>query len=1123
MANRKDLIELNKLLADLEKKYKSLNRNSPFKGKEAKQVAKEYGSIANATKEVETSLKGIRSDILGMNSGLDDMKESFFDIAKELGQMNQPLKNMTKSFNKIKNLADDLSDIQYNIANSSRKEIGSLKAKVNLEFNRLRSQIKFLENKKVLSKKEAELLEFARDQSKALDEQVGHQKQFNAAIEKSLDNQKNISKAMGLTGKLIKGLGGFAEKIGFGDMSEDVSNVTDEMKAHAVTLTDNGEKAATMGDMFKVMGTGLAGLGKSLMKSLSDPLVILGLIVKAVKFIISLYGQMLKKVRDVGQGFGLSGEQAQKMKDEIHAAGDATGDMFYFTEELLAAQLSMNSAVGMNLKFNEKNAKTFQDMTLYAGLSVESATSLFRLSKEMGFGFDGAYDAVSDVTDSLFKQTGYAMKTDDAIAAIVNTSESVKFNIKGGLQGLVKAAHTAKRLGLSMDEIAAASASHLDFESSIGAEMEAEMFLQKDLNLEKLRMAALTGDTATQASEIERLIAQNGPNLRGNMIAQQKFAAALGISQEQLSKSLNTEKMITNAKGDQVKATKQNLKAEKELGQDAVAFDRAMQSAIKQLKAALEPIAKKIGPLILKMVKAIGPIISAVLSFLGTKTGMIMMGMAAGFMAIKGAVGLVSGISQFFSGKLGSNPAMPMYTYNVNESGGGGGGDFMRMAGNMLGRRGTKGGKTFKMLSKVFGGKNSMVGRQLRNLSAMNFKRSSILNQVVKNSSFLSKKIPSMANLNSKVAGGTQAGSDYANLVLKSKNVKTGTNVAGDVLSKSAPLATKTATKMSTKILSKIPLLGALLDVGFSGYFGASDAAMSKDEKKSMGIKEEAGAVELSAMNLFTGSSAKGSILTEMLGGEKGSVGDESLGIGTAAASGALTGAGIGAAIGVWFGGVGAAPGAAIGAGIGAIAGTVAEGLKIFTDPNSSMRQGLVTFADDVTTGIGEAFTSAGDTLSEFGSTAKTAIGDFATSSYDAVSSMATSSAEIATQAYSYAAETANSVASSIESGINSSLSAVSDGANYVGSGISNAAGAVGDFAGDTWDTISSWSPFAEGGMVKGPTKALIGEAGAEAVVPLTEFYAKIDELIAAVNRGGNVYLDGNKVGKTLAMNASEF
>jgi hypothetical protein len=57
---------------------------------------------------------------------------------------------------------------------------------------------------------------------------------------------------------------------------------------------------------------------------------------------------------------------------------------------------------------------------------------------------------------------------------------------------------------------------------------------------------------------------------------------------------------------------------------------------------------------------------------------------------------------------------------------------------------------------------------------------------------------------------------------------------------------------------------------------------------------------------------------------------------------------------------------------------------------------------------------------------------------------------------------------------------------------------------------------MAEGGIVTGPTRALVGEAGSEAVIPLKEFYAKIDELISAVKQGSNIYLDSAVVSTKL-------
>ena len=69
--------------------------------------------------------------------------------------------------------------------------------------------------------------------------------------------------------------------------------------------------------------------------------------------------------------------------------------------------------------------------------------------------------------------------------------------------------------------------------------------------------------------------------------------------------------------------------------------------------------------------------------------------------------------------------------------------------------------------------------------------------------------------------------------------------------------------------------------------------------------------------------------------------------------------------------------------------------------------------------------------------------------------------------------------------------------------------------AGPTESAVTAVGPdvaLAEGGIVSGPTNALIGEAGPEAVVPLNEMYAKFDEMIAAFRETKDVYMDGKKV-----------
>ena len=1142
MANKTQLKELNKLLADLEAKYKSLNRISPFKDKDAKELVKSYGGVAAATKTIETNMKGIRADILEINSGLDSVKDTFNDIAKELGNIDNPLKNMSKGFKRIRNFAEELSDIQYDLTKSSVKQTRSLQVKVDLEFKRLTRETKSLQNQIASGKltgdelKNAqELLAFAVDEAQTLENKVGHQDKFNKALEDTIDAQKNINRATGLTGKAISGLAGMAEKIGFGDLAEPLADIKSEMKDQAVQLTNNGEKAATLGDQFRIMGTGLAGIGKALGDALSDPLVIITMIVKAVKFLASIFDHVLKLTNKIGQSVGTAGKNAEHLKKQIHAAGDGQKDMFYFTDEIAEAYMSLNQAAGTNLKFNEENAKTFQDLTLYMGVSSEAAAELFKLSASTGVSYSDMYDNVRDVTEAMNSTSNYSMSTQDAIEAIAQSSSAVRFNIGGSTAGLVKAAHTAARLGMSMNEIAAAAETHLDFESSISKEIEAEMFLQKDLNLDKLRMAAITGDTDMAAREQERIIRENAHLIKKNVPAQKALAATLGLSHEQLLNSLETKKKLAGLDGQQLEDAQASAEEMKTAGQTAQTFDRSMQNAANQLKAALLPIAEFIGPTLIAGAKFVS-------EFLGTTAGKGLMQIAGlalgGTLLVKAGQGIASiftkGMSAF--GKLGSSALNAMYVRNV----GGGGGDNDTLNNVIkLGTRNKFMGNFFKKFSGLVGGKNSMLGRQLRNFSAMALRRSSVTNQIVKSSGFLSKILPSLSTLNSGTSsvGEAAQATKVANAALQGKKVADVAKVV-NVTAKTTTAFSKVGTVLGA-FTKKIPLIGAVLDVGIGGFTGASQAGLTAEEQKATGVKEGIHGVTATGLGVLTGGAEKGSMFSETLGIEKGGVGDEALGIGMAGARGAMVGASIGAFLAPFTAGASVAVGAAV----GGVIGTVGESFKVLSNPDSAMRKELSEGLSSMGTAISDFGTKAWDKTKEWTGIAGEKISNFAGEAKDSFMSFASETAE-SFKDFDTAKETLSSFASSAFKTISGFFSSVGSGVSSLASGAADMASKAGSYLADTVSNLpgvklasSVFSAakgligFADGGIVTQPVKGIVGEAGPEAIIPLsqagdmlgsTEVIALLKELISTVNKGGDVYLDGAKVGYTLALQSSK-
>lgn len=1126
MARADEIKKLNRELAELEKKYKSLNRISPFKGKDAQEVAKQYGSIAKATKEVETSMAGIRADILEMESGLDGLKSIFADIGKELGDMDNPIKEATKSFKKLRNFAEDLSDIQYDLASSSLKETKSLKVKVNLEFNRLQRQTESLKTQIAsgkLSGKELsdaqELLAISIDKQKSLENQIGYQGDFNKALDVTIKRQKRISSATGLTGKAIKGLAGFAEKIGFGDMSDDLDIITAQMKDQAVALTDNGKKAAGLSGQFKIMGTGLKGLGKSLLSALTDPLIIIGLIVKAVKELFSIFGSTLKKVNDVGQAFGVAGANAKYLKNQIHAAGDASKNIFYFTEELLGAQKELNDVAGVTLKFNEANAKAFQDLTLYAGYSAEQIKALTKLSYEAGVPLMDMEKAVVGTLNAANESTGIYLDQNAIFNQLQGASANVRFNIKGGTEGLVKAAHTAARLGTTMDEIAAASKSHLDFESSISKEIEAEMFLQKDLNLDKLRHAAATGDTATQAAEQLRLITENKSALEGNVFAQEAFAGMLGISQEKLTEMMLGEKKLKNIKEDQLKIDKDTGREMSDQGKKAVEFDRSLQSAVKQLKAALEPIAMKLGPLIISLVKKIGPIIESTIDFLKSGAGKMLLGLGAGFLAIKGTVGLVKGVKNLFTKgfgsimKRGSNPLNPMWVEDATGSGGGGGGYGGGGGGGGNNRTNKSKGVTFdKKTNRYRNSKGQFVkkpkgfkppktkfkmkGRGLMGLLALGG------GMLLANNLFGGEDSEGVDEYGNPIEGGgmdnssMMAGAGISAMDMGLMGTEAGADALTGNMGNKSP---KPKPPPKPKPKPSGGFFSGLMDKAKSAYSGAKSMASNAYS----GAKGMASSAYSSASNVYQG--ARG-MADNAYQGVKGAVVNSSAYKGVKSGVNAM--ADFSGQAKKWLG-------SKIPTIFPKILGTIKKPLK-----------GILSKIPLVGSILELLFTGM-----DVNSIAKSK--DMSPQEmYAAMGSSVISGGLGLTMGSLAAAGVSSLQAVGIPGWLLSGAAYM--GGDWLGRTLG---GAISDYVGGPTIGKSIFDLFyadkgsakgddpvmmASGGMVTSATSAIVGEAGPEAVIPLTEFYAKFDELIKAVNTQGTVYLDGVKVGHVLALQSSK-
>ena len=166
-----------------------------------------------------------------------------------------------------------------------------------------------------------------------------------------------------------------------------------------------------------------------------------------------------------------------------------------------------------------------------------SADSAFKLAKTMeSISGMSVEQSLATQKDIAYQARRANVLPDDVIKDMADNSNLIAEFTNDGGKNMARAVIEARKLGLSIDTTAKIANTLLDFESSIESEMEASLLIGRQLNLNRARELALTGDMAKLQAEIVKQVGSEEALQRLNVVQRRAFAAALGISVEELNK-----------------------------------------------------------------------------------------------------------------------------------------------------------------------------------------------------------------------------------------------------------------------------------------------------------------------------------------------------------------------------------------------------------------------------------------------------------------------------------------------------------------------------------------------------------------------------------------------------------
>jgi hypothetical protein len=366
---------------------------------------------------------------------------------------------------------------------------------------------------------------------------------------------------------------------------EDTSSTLTKLKQ----VVDEEEKITTE----KKKQNNLLDQSKKLFKDAIEPLAKLFTVAGFIKAIVDGAIRFNKNSVDISHNLGYGADKADDMASNFRSISLTSGNINVNTKNLAAAMGELNAATGGVADYSADTLETQIMLTKQFGLTGEEAAGIYKFSVLQNKSASQTNDemvAAFATTRNLVKGSAN-FKTTMAEAAKV--SGQLALNLKNNPALITSAVVQAQALGTTLEQTKNQGRKLLDFESSISNELEAELMTGQQMNLERARAAALQGDQVTVMKEL----ANQGMTLEKfssmNVLAQESFAKAVGLSADELSNQLNKQKIakeqgksLAEVQADELKEAQKRQNVQERFN----ALVEKLQDLIGMIGVVLKPI-----------------------------------------------------------------------------------------------------------------------------------------------------------------------------------------------------------------------------------------------------------------------------------------------------------------------------------------------------------------------------------------------------------------------------------------------------------------------------------------------------------------------------------------------------
>lgn len=606
-------------------------------------------SVADTVQNtIEDSLEGITSV---SQAGLKDAEKGFKSLAK-FGTMFARAREEAAQGSLTQAKVDKIILERNAQLEAAKAQIAIAERNIADELSKIATEE---ENINELSKEQIEdleerkrLLDLAVIATEKLKKESQEVEIINKDIEGRLKDQLKVSRtiqdATGITGTVLGGLEKTMSKFGLTGFSEVFAEGRSAATEMAKEVTKNGMIAAGLAGKLKIAFAGISTVLTGIVIKLAGPMGFL----LALGKIYSVLTGVSKQTTELGKSMSLSAEQALEFRKELSVAAQASGEITANTRSLAEAQGQLAKAFGAARGFTMEQLSDQTKLTRAVGMQVESAGKLQKLAALNNETADEAFQNIVKANTAFGNQTGIVFDNREILEDVANASAEFAANLDNNPTAIGKAVVEMRRFGLNLENAVSMSKSLLDFESSIEAELEAELLTGKELNFERARALALQGKFAESAAEVASQVGTLADFQNMNVIAQESLANAAGLTVEELANSLMIQENLAKLGGEEQKRVQEQINTLRAQGkvEEANALARAATSdeeaiaalerldAQEQMNQAMEKMSVAMGDIF----QSLEPIVSGFASMLekiaNSKGAMTALKVTAGALAL---------------------------------------------------------------------------------------------------------------------------------------------------------------------------------------------------------------------------------------------------------------------------------------------------------------------------------------------------------------------------------------------------------------------------------------------------------------------------------------------------------